>query len=303
LIDMGNPDVSQGLTNTQVGDGDTTPASIGGRSCRVNINPAQDFYFYFNVSDAWAYQGNKPDVYVVVDYYDAGNSTLQLQYDSIGPDFSFYYKNAQIISLTNTNTWKHYTWHVTDAYFGNRQNSGADFRIASGVGNTFYLDVVRVSTQQPVAPIIAAVTPDPDPIYNGSAYSKQLTLTQGSPAPTWSLLQGPSGLSINAVGLVSGWTPGAGVFGNFTIQVQATNSEGSATKSWTVRVLSRCDFDTDGDVDMVDFAAMQRCFSGDAVPFTAGCEAQDLSGDGDVDTADFSMMLPCIKGADQPPGC
>src|SRR5262249_11653115 len=55
-IDLGNPDVSQGLTGVVVSDGDTQSATIGGRNCRVNITPAEDFYFYFNVSDAWSFQ-------------------------------------------------------------------------------------------------------------------------------------------------------------------------------------------------------------------------------------------------------
>src|SRR5205085_5691076 len=140
-------------------------------------DPSNDFYFYFNVNDAWAYQGSKPNVYIRMDYYDAGTPTLSLQYDSIGPDFSYYYKNVAGPTIGNTNIWKHYTWHVTDANFGNRQNAGADFRIAGAVGATFYLDIVRVSTDQPLPPIIAAVSPNPDPIFNGTPYVKQLTLT------------------------------------------------------------------------------------------------------------------------------
>jgi hypothetical protein len=38
---------------------------------------------------------------------------------------------------------------VTDAYFGNRQNAAADFRIAKSGGGFFYLDLVRVISPQP----------------------------------------------------------------------------------------------------------------------------------------------------------
>jgi hypothetical protein len=302
-VDMGNPDAIQGLAPTVVGDGDTAPATIGGRSCRVNVNPAQDFYFYFSVADAWAYQGSKPNVYISMDYYDTGTGSLSLQYDSIGPDFSFYYKNVVGPTYTNTNTWKHYTWHVTDANFGNRQNGGADFRIAAPVGKTFYLDVVRVSISQPAAPIIATVTPNPDPLPAATAYTKQLSLTQGSPTPTWLLTAPGTTLSINTNGFVSGWTPGAGTFGDFAVQAQAINSEGSDTESWTIRVLSRFDLDLDGDVDASDFAILQRCFSGDTLPYLSGCGSDDFDGDGDVDTSDFTTFLPCMHGPDQVPGC
>ena len=60
----------------------------------------------------------------------------------------------------------------------------------TGAGNnTYYMDKVRVTTKQPVPPIIAA--PGLDTIYPNNAYSRQLTLVQGSPTPSWSLLQGP----------------------------------------------------------------------------------------------------------------
>ncbi len=301
-IDLGNPDVLSGLTHPQVGDGDTIPTSVGGRTARRNLNPAEDFYFYFGASDAWAFQGSKPDVYVTMEYYDGGTGTLTLQYDAVGADFAFFYKNGGGVALTGTDTWKTYTWHVTDAYFGNRQNGGADFRVGS-VGNTFYIDTVCVSTQAPTPPVIHAVTPNPDPILNGTAYSRQLALAQGHPAPTWSVLQGPAGLGVSPAGLVSGWTPGAGVFGLVPVQVQAANAAGSDIAGWNILVLSRTDFDMDGDTDLVDFALMQRCFSGEAELYAPGCEGPDLDGDLDVDSSDFNAMVGCMRGSNQNSGC
>jgi len=52
------------------------------------------------------------------------------------------------VALTGSNTWKEKVFHVTDAYFGNRQNAGADFRISKSGGGYFYLDLVRVVTPQ-----------------------------------------------------------------------------------------------------------------------------------------------------------
>ena len=73
--------------------------------------------------------------------------------------------------------------------------------------------------------------------------------------------------------------------------------------SVSVLTLSTLDFDQDGDIDQSDFAFMQRCFSGDAMPYAAGCGPADADGDGDVDTADLNLLLPCMSGAHQPPGC
>lgn len=302
-VDLGSPDVVSGVTHLQVGDGDTTPVTIGGRDARQNVNPAQDFYFYFNVSDAYAYQGSKSEVYVTIEYYDTGTSPLSLQYDAIGADFALFYKNAGGVARTNTNTWKRYVWHLTDAWFGNRQNAGADFRIAGAVGATFQLDTVCVSTQPPLPPVIAPVTPNPELMYPGTPYVRQLTLTQGHPAPTWSLLTGPPGLTVNAFGFVSGWTPAPGELGDHPVQVQATNSEGVDTHDWVLRVLSGVDFDMDGDVDIADFGFLQRCFSGDAFLYPAGCEDADLDGELDVDGTDLNLFLPCMQGPNQNPGC
>ncbi len=63
------------------------------------------------------------------------------------------------------------------------------------------------------------------------------------------------------------------------------------------------DFDNDGDVDLVDFAHLQLCFSGDGVPYGAGCVDADLNEDGSVGPSDFSLFLPCMAGTNLPPGC
>ncbi len=303
FIDMGCTDIVDGLTNIQGGDGNTVCVTIGGRDCRRNADPnSTNAYFYFGVSDAWAYQGSKPDVYILMEYYDTGTSTIALEYDSsTGTGIPAYYRVGGSVSMTNTLGWKSATFHLTDAYFANRENGGADFRFADP-NNTYYLDRVWVTQTQPVPPIINQ-PPSPQITYPGVPYTLPLTLSQGHPAPTWSLTLGPPGAAISAAGQVSGWTPGAGSFGNYNFTAQATNPLGSDSKSWVVRVLSRTDFDQDGDTDLSDFAFMQRCFSGDAYPHEQGCDAPDLDLDGDVDTFDFAAFVPCMRGTAQTPGC
>jgi hypothetical protein len=148
-IDLGSPDIPNGLTHPQNADGNTVAASIGGRSCRQNVNPSVDLYFYFGVTDTFAYQGNKQDLYVSVDYFNTGSGSLGLQYDSnTGNTLDAFYKDGGSVTLTGSNTWKRKVFHVTDGFFGNRQNAGADFRIAKFGGGAFYLDLVRVSSPQ-----------------------------------------------------------------------------------------------------------------------------------------------------------
>jgi hypothetical protein len=71
------------------------------------------------------------------------------------------------------------------------------------------------------------------------AYVKQLTLFQGTPIISWSLLQGPGNSTVDADGQVSGWTPQkTDVGSNFPFNVQASNGLGSDTEDWTIHVVA-----------------------------------------------------------------
>ena len=84
-----------------------------------------------------------------MEYLDTGSGSLALQYDSnTGNTLPAFYKNGGSVALTGTGAWLRKVFHVTDAYFGNRQNAGADFRIAKSGGGYFYLDTIRVVSPQ-----------------------------------------------------------------------------------------------------------------------------------------------------------
>jgi hypothetical protein len=150
-VDLGAADVERGLRRVQNADGDTTAVVAAGRDSRRNLDPAEDLYFYFGVSDAYAYQGDKPALSIRVEFLDAGTGFLELQYDSsTGTGLGAHYHSAGRVQLAGTGAWRVHTYSVDDAYFGNRQNAGADFRVAHS-GGVFHLDVVTVS-EQPRAP-------------------------------------------------------------------------------------------------------------------------------------------------------
>ncbi|HPD31609.1 MAG TPA: hypothetical protein PLL20_16575 [Phycisphaerae bacterium] len=74
----------------------------------------------------------------------------------------------------------------------------------------------------------------------------------------------------------------------------------------------RADADWDGDVDQVDFSALQGCYSGPGPlpdPLPAGCKCfdRDLTGaaDGDVDADDYDAFEKCASGPGVPldPAC
>ncbi|MCK4659210.1 MAG: hypothetical protein KAV82_06770 [Phycisphaerae bacterium] len=57
------------------------------------------------------------------------------------------------------------------------------------------------------------------------------------------------------------------------------------------------DGDEDGDVDLVDFAILQRCFTGaGGGPYQPGCSAYDVDTDGDVDHEDLFEFIRVFGG-------
>ena len=117
---------------------------------------------------------------------------------------------------------------------------GQRIRIPRGPGASIVKGVFADAPGALAAPVIDEVDPDPDSASPGIEYSRQLALGQGNPPPTWEVIAGPQGLRIGSSGRVSGWTPAAGHVGQrFTIEVRATNSQGSDTESWVVEVVER----------------------------------------------------------------
>ncbi len=89
-------------------------------------------------------------------------------------------------------------------------------------------------TVNALAPVIAAM--NDDSVNPGQAYSRTPALSEGSAPITWTLVQGPSGMSINSsTGTVS-WTDPQPADSQHTITIRATNSAGSDDESWTLTV-------------------------------------------------------------------
>jgi hypothetical protein len=111
---------------TEAVKGDLAP----GRRAIPNA-PGKGHYVYFNVADTLPTGG---DTYVQVEYYDEQPGSLTLQYDSTdaAAPLEGRYKNAEAVPLTGSKSWQRHTWKLSDARFANRQNGGADFRLAVG---------------------------------------------------------------------------------------------------------------------------------------------------------------------------
>ena len=50
------------------------------------------------------------------------------------------------------------------------------------------------------------------------------------------------------------------------------------------------------DVDLVDFASLQNCFTGLGESLSAGCGSFDFDEDGDVDLLDFEAFSHAVDG-------
>ena len=57
------------------------------------------------------------------------------------------------------------------------------------------------------------------------------------------------------------------------------------------------DTDGDGDVDLADFLAFSRCFTGAGRIYPPECHSADLDGDTDIDLADLVVLQAAFTGA------
>ena len=197
-----------GLTQAEYpapGDGATTAADIGGLSARTTVGdqPAGNDDMYFAIDDSVASTGDYKASFVV-SYYDSGTGTVQLQYDDGSSD---PYHAAGSITLTDSDTWKTATVPVSDAYFGDGEHAGADFRLSAAVPFTVHSVAVTVTgaavpagTQFPAAPVITTPksgstvplasaisgTTEPDGTVTVASGSSTLCTAKASDTGAWS---------------------------------------------------------------------------------------------------------------------
>jgi formylglycine-generating enzyme required for sulfatase activity len=98
-------------------------------------------------------------------------------------------------------------------------------------------------------------------------------------------------------GLFAGTWASTGLpFGVYSVDIQAFDLAGNSTEATDQSGIcmfnpSSGDCDADGDVDLVDFAKFQLCFTGvSSQPVTPSCECVDFDFDSDVDLVDFGQF-------------
>ena len=84
--------------------------------------------------------------------------------------------------------------------------------------------------------------------------------------------------------------------GTFWIHAEYRTSD---WRTWAGRFtipLDDGDFDLDGDVDMLDFARFQECFTGSGGEYEEGCEPGDIDGDGAIGLRDYGPFHSILGG-------
>lgn len=197
---VGPTNHSYGMSeNDAAYDGPTTASDIDGLSALTST----DENIYFSIDDSVAHAGYFSATWKI-QYYDAGSGSFQVQYDNGSSDP--YEAGTPNVPLTNTNTWKTATVTANDAYFGDLQNGGADFRLRGPVVTVHSVEVtitgVGVANATDFPPPVAITAPsdgatvtttptvsgtsEPDASVTVTAAGNAMCSTTASDTGTWS---------------------------------------------------------------------------------------------------------------------
>lgn len=239
---LGPTNSNSGLTHIQPGDGPTAGTLLGSQSCRTNGN----LYYYFQLSDAFSVSNILGQAATIeIEYYDnVAGANIRVQYDSV----TNAYTSTTSFNTTGSGGWKNYRWNVTNAFFGNRQNGGSDFRVALNTGKVIGVRRVSVFLPETTSGSPANTSPVLSPVSNRTLTAGQWLLITNTatdaevPAQTltFALPIAPAGAILNSSNGVLSWRPSipqAPSSNPFTITVTDNGTPSlSATQSFTVTV-------------------------------------------------------------------
>lgn len=120
-----------GLVRKTSGDGAFVYTTHEGVRCIVNDNPARNAYLYLDLDDRLVFRGGLQSMVVGVKLRsDEPLDGVQLQYDAGGPPGTENaYHGVPPSRQSQEDGWTHLEFVADSPFCGNRQNSGADFRV------------------------------------------------------------------------------------------------------------------------------------------------------------------------------
>ena len=209
---LGPTNVANSLTQIEQADGSTGGSFLGNQNCRTNAG----LYVYFRVADTFSVSNAAGQAATVeIEYFDSvAGAVLSLHYDSLTAAYSTH---PTSVTTVGSGGWKNFRWTVTNAFFGNRQNGGSDFRINISAGKTVAIRRASVFLPEEQGGFVAVGAPTVQ-YSNG-----RLTWSGMADATGWRLYQTASLTSPN-------WQPVSVPLsvtnGFFQYQLVATNSTG-----------------------------------------------------------------------------
>jgi hypothetical protein len=123
-----------GLVHKSPRDGEFVNTWFKGIPCVVNENPNQNRYLYIDVDDRMAFRSGMERMRVEVRLQsDESLEGVQLQFDAVGPaSVTNIYRATPPSWRKQDGDWTNIGFVAESVYLGNRQNSGADFRVYLG---------------------------------------------------------------------------------------------------------------------------------------------------------------------------
>jgi predicted alpha-1,2-mannosidase len=197
--DLGNPDVANGLSVSEQGDGHTTATTAGHLPGRTTTGAGSN-YMYFNIDNSLV-PGGQYDATAYVSYFDQGTGSWSIQYDSYGDVSNNAYRDSARVTNTDTGTWKTATIPLPEAAFGSRENGGSDLRLNIGAGGqvigrvafTVTGDNVLAMHLAPPQPVAPAVTTQPADATAGGGSVSFTAAATGDPQPVVQWQTSPPG--------------------------------------------------------------------------------------------------------------
>jgi hypothetical protein len=167
--DLGDPDLANGVSVVEQGDGHTTATTADGLPGRTTTG-AGSSYMYLNIDNSLV-PGGKYDAKAYISYFDHGTGSWDIQYDSYGAVNNPHYRDSVRVTDTNTDTWKTAVIPLPEAEFSGSENGGSDMRLNIGAGTQVLGRVaftvtgdnvlaMHLASTQPVAPNVTAQPQD-----------------------------------------------------------------------------------------------------------------------------------------------